>query len=106
VRLWRVLQRGAEGREVWLGAASFDRRVGLSHDTGQITHHIDPDLDAERAYFIKTLADANVLSRTYLHSGVGATTDGRNGEGDPYFTDGDVVIGVLDPARVVATSAP
>src|SRR5512145_919936 len=93
VRLWRVLPRGAETREMWLGAASFDRSVGLSHDTGQITHHIDPDLDAERAYFIRSLAGAQALSRTYRLPGIGPTSDGRNGEGDRYFTDGDVVVG-------------
>ena len=38
----------SDGRPLWLGSASFDRGVGLSHDTGQITHHIGPDVDAER----------------------------------------------------------
>jgi hypothetical protein len=28
------------------------RSVGVSHRTGQITHHIDPDLDTERQVFI------------------------------------------------------
>jgi hypothetical protein len=32
----------------WLGAATFDTRVGFSHTTGQVTHHIGPDVDAER----------------------------------------------------------
>ena len=32
--------------------------------------------------------------------GVGATTTGRNGGGDPYFTDGMVMVGVLDRAVV------
>ena len=35
-----------EGRSVWLGAASRDLGVGLSHYTGQITHHIVADIDA------------------------------------------------------------
>ena len=48
VRFWRVLERGQEGRAVWLGAATFDRGVGLSHDDGRVTHHIAPDIDAER----------------------------------------------------------
>ena len=74
VRLWQVLPRGTEGRDLWLGAASFDRRVGLSHDTGQITHHIDPDLDAERTYFVRSLEAAGALSRTYLLPGAGPAT--------------------------------
>ena len=85
---------------------NFDRRVGLSHDTGQITHHIDPDLDAERAHFVRSLAEARALARTFLLPGVGPTSNGRNGEGDPYFTDGEVVVGVIDPQLDDGQPAP
>src|ERR1700743_3677528 len=47
VRYWQVLAKGQEGRPVWLGSATLDLRVGLSRDTGQITHLIDPDIDGE-----------------------------------------------------------
>ena len=49
VRFWKVLDKGEEQRPVWLGAVTFDRSVGFSHFTGAITHHIGPDIDAERA---------------------------------------------------------
>lgn len=97
VRFWLALAHGAEGREVWLGAASFDSGVGISHDTGQITHHINPDLDAERAYVIDTLSNVNALDTTYQVTGIGPTLAGRNGGGDPYFTDGEITIGVFGP---------
>src|ERR1700733_1290635 len=48
VRFWRALEHGEEGRTVWLGAATFDRGVGLGHDDGRVTHHIAPDIDADR----------------------------------------------------------
>jgi hypothetical protein len=96
VRLWQSdpLTPGGDG-PLWLGAASFDRGVGFSHDTGQITHHIGPDLDAERDFVISSLSGAGWISTTYEVEGSGATKDGRNGGGDPYFTDGKVAIGVL-----------
>ena len=97
IRYWLVLPSGHEGREVWLGSASFDVGVGLSHDTAQITHHIDADLDAERDYVITTLTNAKVLNVIYQVSGVGPTVNGRNGGGDPYFTDGEIAVGVIDP---------
>ena len=106
VRLWLVSPGGAQGRDLWLGAASFDRRVGLSHDTGQITHHIDPDLDAERAYVIESLSAADALAQTYSIRGVGPTSDGRNGEGDRSFTDGDIVVGVIAPGAFAERSGP
>lgn len=97
VRLWHILEKGIEGHGVWLGSASFDRGVGLSHDTLQITHHIDPDLDRERGVFIAFLSKAGVVSQTYQVTGAGPTLNGRNGEGDPYYTDGEITIAVLDP---------
>lgn len=96
VRLWQSdpLTPGGDG-PLWLGAASFDRGVGFSHDTGQITHHIGPDVDAERAFVISSLSRAGWIGSTYEVEGSGATKDGRNGGGDPYFTDGKVAIGLL-----------
>lgn len=95
IRLWKVLEDGAEGRPVWLGSASFDDRAGLSHLTGQITHHIAPDVDAERAFVVQSLQKTGAVSDAYTVPGAGATGNGRNGEGDRYFTDGVVLVAVL-----------
>jgi hypothetical protein len=95
VRFWEVLKQGEEGRPVWLGAATFDRRVGFSHYTGQVTHHIAPDIDAERDALTNDLKAAKVVEAIYEVSGVGPTVLGRNGEGDSYYTDGEVEISRL-----------
>jgi hypothetical protein len=98
VRFWLTAKTGADGRPLWLGSASFDRGVGLSHDTGQITHHIGPDIDAERDLVMSDLLKAGQLLSSYEIAGVGATQTGRNGGGDPYFTDGMATVGVLGQA--------
>jgi hypothetical protein len=95
VRFWEVLKRGDENRPVWLGSATFDRDVGLSRYTGQVTHHIGPDIDAERDGLTNDLKNAKVVEAIYEVSGVGPTLIGRNGEGDRYFTDGEVKISRL-----------
>jgi hypothetical protein len=97
VRFWKTTTSDPDGRPLWLGSASFDRGVGLSHDTGEITHHIGPDLDADRQLVIDDLLVAGQISRTYEQPGIGPTRAGRNGGGDPYFTDGKVRVGVLRP---------
>jgi hypothetical protein len=94
-RFWLTRQTGSDGRPLWLGSASFDRGVGFSHDTGQVTHHIGPDIDAERDLLMGDLISSDQLSSSYQIDGVGPTKAGRNGEGDPYFTDGKATIGVL-----------
>lgn len=95
VRFWRTDATGDDGRPLWLGSASFDRGVGLSHDTGAITHHIGPDIDAERDLVIHDLTAAGMVITVSDIPGIGATKAGRNGGGDPYFTDGKAIVGVL-----------
>jgi hypothetical protein len=96
-RLWMTLKKGAEQRPVWLGSATFDRGVGISRYTGQITHHIAPNIDAERDLVIAELSRAGVLMQIYQVSGIGPTINSRNGEGDRYFTDGEITVGVIRP---------
>lgn len=95
LRLWKVLESGDEGRPVWLGAATFDRDVGLSRYTGAVTHRIAPNIDQEREQLTNDLDNARVVQAIYQVSGVGPTLNGRNGEGDLYFTDGDIWISRL-----------
>jgi hypothetical protein len=95
VRFWEVLKQGEEGRPIWLGSVTFDRGVGLSHYTGQVTHHIAPDIDAERDGLTGDLKAAKVVEAIYEVSGIGPTLNGRNGEGDPYYTDGEIEISRL-----------
>ena len=92
VRFWKVLDEGQEKRPVWLGDATFDRGVGVSHYTGAITHHISPDVDAERSLLTSDLEAAQMVDAKYQVTGVGVTLTGRNGGGDPYYTDGEVWI--------------
>jgi len=92
VRFWKALDQGEEKRPVWLGAATFDRSVGVSHYTGAITHHIGANIDAERQLLAADLEAAGMVEAKYQVTGIGPTVTGRNGGGDPYYTDGEVWI--------------
>lgn len=97
---------GDDGRPLWMGAATFDRDVGFSHRTGQITHHIAPDVDAVRDQLIADLGQTGQLVRLYQVTGVGATVRGRNGEGDWYYTDGEITVGVVAPSNAMQVDPP
>ncbi len=99
VRFWKSKDLGREGVPLYIGSATFDVKVGFSHDTGQVTHHISPDIDAERDELIADLVRANRLTRLYQVTGVGATLFGRNGGGDLYHTDGELTIGLLTTGK-------
>ena len=95
VRFWRTDRLADDDRPIWIGSATFDRAVGLSHTTGQITHHIDGDVDAERDHLLAALQQTGLLARSEVEPGFHQTLSGRNGGGDRWHTDGDLRIGVI-----------
>lgn len=87
--LWDNLYEGQPG---WFGAATFDRSVGLSHTTGQVTHHIAPEVDAERDRIVAQLQAAGLVQSVDWMDGFHLQRHGRNGGGDPWRTDGRLAI--------------
>lgn len=97
VRFWRSTELDTNGHPLWVGGATFDRKVGLSHTTGQITHHISPDVDAERDKILADLQHANKVGSIDWIDGFHKQLSGRNGGGDPWHTDGRLLIVTLVP---------
>ena len=106
VRLWKVLEIGSERRPVWLGSATFDEGVGISRYTGAITHRIAPDIDAERSLLAGDLSAAHMVTARYQITGIGPTLMAWNGEGDRYYTDGEVWMMRLSPDCQKTTRPP
>ncbi|HVJ66646.1 MAG TPA: LssY C-terminal domain-containing protein, partial [Caulifigura sp.] len=100
VRYWKSPTPDHDGRPIWVGSVTYDKSVGLSHTTGQITHHIDGDLDAERGRLFDDLKQTRELSETYIENGFHETLTGKNGGGDPWKTDGDLWVAVIAPGPV------
>jgi hypothetical protein len=95
VRFWLSDRADFDGRPVWVGAAIFDKRVGLSHTTGQVTHHTAADVDAERDYLFADLEKTGLLAERIVIPGFHKTLEGRNGGGDPWHTDGSLYAGLI-----------
>lgn len=95
VRLWKTPKTNDDGQHEWIGSAVYDKRVGLSHTTGQITHVTAPDVDTERDYLMHCLEQTGELSEQYAVPNFHKELEGRNGGGDPWHTDGDLYVGVL-----------
>jgi hypothetical protein len=94
VRFWKT-DKTDEGRAIWIGSASYDERVGLSHTTGQITHHISGNVDAERDHLFANLEATGDLAKTEVIDGFHKQLSGTNGGGDHWHTDGRLFAGVL-----------
>jgi membrane protein DedA with SNARE-associated domain/membrane-associated phospholipid phosphatase len=89
VRVWQTRFVLADGRRVFVGAASFDD--GL--DPG-IFHHIDPDIDTERDTLTSDLGAAG--ARVLPQVAMSPPRLGTSVAGDPWFTDGAAAVIALD----------
>ncbi|KAB1648470.1 hypothetical protein F8O04_11810 [Pseudoclavibacter endophyticus] len=95
VRFWRCpdgwLLPG--GRRVdWLAAGTYDRAVGFSLFTLQITHKIDENTDIERDHIVRTVTDARDDVRVTVIEDFSTGYHSRNGGGDSIITDGDLPV--------------
>lgn len=101
VRFWRWDKLEGD-RPVWFGSATFDERVGLSYTTGQVTHHIGSDVDAERDRIVSELQKADWSQQVSWDDGFHGQREGRNGGGDRWRTDGRLAVVVLRQEPVAA----
>ena len=76
----------------WLAAGTFDRAVGFSLFTLQVTHKIDADIDIERDHIIATVVQANPAAAVTVLRDFSTGYHSRNGGGDTIRTDGDLPI--------------
>jgi hypothetical protein len=94
VRFWKSSEQDSSGRPLWVGAATLDTRAGISHRTGQITHHIDAAIDLERDMLLLQLSHPLAVSIEWIDP-FQVPRNGRNGGGDRYFTDGRLPVVTL-----------
>ena len=95
VRFWRTGAAATGERALWIGAATYDESIGLSHYTGEVMHHISPRIDAEREKLFADLARAGRLVGAERLAGYRPAGSGVNGGGDVYQTDGALLLGRL-----------
>lgn len=72
-----------------------DTKIELAKTNHFPTHHIAPDVDAERALLISELALTGYIVQETTRPGFGKQTQGINGEGDAYVIDGQVAVLML-----------
>jgi hypothetical protein len=92
IRIWNTSRGGSDGRPIWIGSATKDTKVELSRTNHLPTHCIAPDLDDERDLVVSELAQTGFIIGDTTCPGFGKKTEGFNGGGDPYFTDGQLAV--------------
>ncbi len=82
----------------WLAAGTYDKSVGLSLFTLQVTHKIEENTDVERDYIVETVSAATSEVDVDVIENFSTGYHSRNGGGDLIITDGDLPI--IDVRRV------
>lgn len=103
VRFWRC----PEGwympgglRVDWVGAGTYDRSVGFSAFTLQITHKIGENTDLERDHVLQTMEQADGVTSVRWVQDYFSGYHARNGGGDAISTDGNLpVVRLREPAH-------
>ncbi|PID33063.1 hypothetical protein CR969_02740 [Candidatus Saccharibacteria bacterium] len=108
VRFWRCpdgwLLPGGH-RVEWLAAGTYDKSVGLSLLTFQITHKIDENTDIERDYIIDTVKKATKTVKLDMLKDFSTGYHSRNGGGDSIQTDGNLPILELQKVKAESTKS-
>ena len=76
----------------WLAAGTYDRSVGFSLFTLQITHKIEQNTDVERDHIVRTVSEAEPAVRVHVIKDFSTGYHSRNGGGDSISTDGDLPV--------------
>nr|WP_244962673.1 LssY C-terminal domain-containing protein [Cryobacterium roopkundense] len=89
-------------RADWLAAGTYDRSMGFSLFTLQITHKIDARTDVERDHIVESVTHGNAVVRLTTIRDFSTEYHARNGGGDAIETDGDLPVLDLRLVRPLA----
>jgi LssY-like putative type I secretion system component LssY len=82
----------------WLAAGTYDRSVGLSLFTLQVTHKIEADTDLERDFIVSSITGAVPGTHVEVIRHFSSGFHARNGGGDRIETDGDLPVLEVGPS--------
>jgi hypothetical protein len=95
IRIWRTGIVLPGGKRVWIGAASYDTNIKLMKRPPFMLHDVDPNLDKEREYVVRSLENQGAASlKTVEMMPPAPPTQMRRNDfvGSDYFTDGRATV--------------
>ena len=91
LRVWKA-PFAIEGQTLWVGAATHD--IGFERDqrNNGVTHKIDPDIDLERDYVEKTLANTGLVAEILHFLPENPLQEAHTATGGSFHSSGQVLI--------------
>jgi hypothetical protein len=91
LRLWKApFQIG--GRDVWAGAATHDLGFEKDQRNGNLTHRIDPNVDAERDFVRSSLSEGGGVAASTLVAPANPVTQANTATGGSFHSDGKIAV--------------
>jgi len=91
LRIWSTDDR-VQGQPVWLSAAIRETGASLSLQKMQFIHHVDSDIDNERAMVVRDLTLAGCVDTVHLARRPGMPHSVENATGDELRTDAAIAV--------------
>jgi len=91
LRLWKSALT-AGGQPVWVGAATHDMGLERDQRNGDITHHIDPNVDDEREFVNRSLTGTGYVGQHTTVLPSDPIKDAKTATGGGFHSSGEVLV--------------
>ncbi len=91
LRIWSTTD-AVEGQSLWLSAATREIGASMSLRQRQFIHHVDPDIDSERAMVVRDLTLAGCVDAVHIAPRPGMQHSVENATGDELSTDAAIAV--------------
>ena len=91
LRVWKSGQT-IDGKPLWVGSSTHDNGFEKDQRNGDVTHHIDPNVDQERDFILQSFQAAGVVSSAAYVLPDDPFLEGKTATGGSFHSDGRVLV--------------
>ena len=94
LRVWKSTET-VDGKPLWVGSATHDNGFEKDQRNGNVTHHIDPNIDTERDFIEQSFAAAGVITGAAYVTPANPLKTALTATGGNFHSDGRIVVMAL-----------
>lgn len=94
LRVWQSTEI-VDGKPLWVGSATHDNGFEKDQRNGGVTHHIDPNIDAERDFIQQSFLAGGALAGAAYVTPANPLTTARTATGGEFHSDGRILVMLL-----------
>lgn len=94
LRVWNS-GKTVDGVPLWVGSATHDNGFEKDQRNGQVTHHIDPDIDEERKFILDSFDASGAFSSAAYVLPDNPFSSGKTATGGEFHSDGRILVMML-----------